>query len=149
MYKWAILSNKIFWVIDKKLAHFVSLLTVTHIVQWPLANLGKYVTKSIQMLSHFHWGIFNCCDIPLSLWCSIFAFRHVKHDMKSTSYFIPVHQKDSFRSFYILVILGCMLKWLLGPSSRIILFNFDFVGTQTLFLKWRIPSPSSQSPWLT
>jgi len=50
------------------------------------------------------------------------------------------HQKDSFRSWYILVMSGCMLKQLLFPSSRIILFTLVSSSTQTL--PWNLNTPS-------
>jgi len=112
------------------------------IESWPLTDLGRCVTKSMEILSHFHWGIFRGSNIALNLWCSILAFWHTKQDATKSamSVFIPVHQKDSFRSLYILVILGCMLRRLLWPSSKILFLSRGPHGTHTLFLNRRIPS---------
>ena len=56
------------------------------------------------------------------------------------------HQKDSFKSWYILFIPGCRLRWLLWPSPRIILFSSSFVGMQILQLNLNIPSsPTTKS----
>ena len=120
--------------IAKKWALLVSRSTITQILSWPLKVRGKWVRKSIAMLSHFHTGMSNDCRIPLSLWCSTFAFWQVKQADKNwaTSFFIPCHQKVSLRSWYILVMPGCKPRRLWSPSSRINLFTSVSSGIHTL-----------------
>jgi len=130
MYSWANLAISILRFIAKKGALLVNQSTITQIVSWPLKVHGKWVTKSIAMLFHFHISISKGCRIPPSLWCSTFAFWHVKQEDRNCaiSFFIPYHQKVSLRSWYILVMLGCKLRQLLYPSSRINLFTSTSEG---------------------
>jgi len=141
-YNSANLSIDSFWFIGKKWAHFVSRSTITQIASKPLVVLGKWVTKSIAMLSHFHWGISNGSRVPPGLWCSIFAFWQTRQDgtKSATFVFMPVHQNVAFKSLYILVIPGCMLRRLLWPSSKSIFLSTRLLGTHTLSLYRRMPS---------
>jgi len=120
MYNWANLAMDILKFIAKKWALLVSRSTITQMVSCPLNIHGKWVKKSMEMLSHFHIGISKGCRIPLDLWCSTFAFWHVKQATTNcaTSLFIPFHQKVSLRSWCILVMPGCMLRRLLCPSDE-------------------------------
>ena len=63
-YKSANLSNDHFWLMAKKWAHFVNLSTTTQIESCPFVDLGKWVTKSMAILSHFNWGISNGSSVP-------------------------------------------------------------------------------------
>jgi len=130
------LSMDIFWLIGIKCAYLVNRSTMTQIESCPLTNLDRCVIKSMEMLSHFHCGMLKGSNVPPDLWCSNFAFWHTKQDaIKSTmSIFIPVHQKDSFRSLYILVIPECMLRQLLWPSSKIFFLSRG-PGTHTYVLE--------------
>jgi len=88
----------------------------------------------MEVLSHFHTGISRGCRITPGLWCSTFAFWKVRQANTNwvTSFFIPCHQ--------ILVMLGCKLRRLLCPSSRINLFTSMSSGTHTL--SWNLNMPS-------
>ena len=123
IYKSASLSMDILRLISKKWVHFVSRSTITQMASCPFINLGKWVTKSMKTLSHFHWGMSSGYRVPPGLWCSILAFWHTKHaaTMSATSVFIPGHQNDSFKSLYIFVIPECIMRWPLCPSSKILL----------------------------
>ena len=114
-YNWTNLAIDILRFTGKKWALFVSRSTITHVASWPWTDLGKWVTKSIAMLSHFLLRISNGCNNSPGLWCSTFAFWQVKHVTTYwvISLFIPDHQNDSFRSWCILVVPGCRLRWLL------------------------------------
>ena len=63
-YNSASLSRDIFWLIGWKWPHFVSMSTITQMESCPLTYLGKCVTKSMEMLSHFHWGISRGSNVP-------------------------------------------------------------------------------------
>jgi len=148
MYNWANLAIDIFKFIAKKWALLVSRSTMTQMVSCPLKVCGKWVTKSIEMLSHFHIGIFKGCKIPPGLWCSTFVFCYVKQADTNcaTSFFLPCHQKVSLRSWYILVMSGCKLRRLLCPSSRINFFTSTSSGTHTLPWNFNMPSlPKAKS----
>jgi len=82
-YNSANLSIDHFWFIGRKCAHFVSLSTITQTESWPLVDRRRCVTKSIEILSHFHWGTSSGCRVPPGLWCSILAFWH----MMSSNFF--------------------------------------------------------------
>jgi len=142
IYNWANLAIDILRFIAKKWALLVNWSTTTQIASWPLKVHGKWVTKSIAMLSHFHTGISKGCSVPPGLWCSSITFWQVKQvDTNcATSFFISCHQKVSLRSWYILVMSGCKLRRLLCPSSRINLFTLVSSGTQTLPLNLKTPS---------
>ncbi|KAJ0847136.1 hypothetical protein HanRHA438_Chr15g0732741 [Helianthus annuus] len=47
-------------LIAKKWADFVSRSTITQIVSFPRWDLGRPVTKSMEISSHFHYGILGC-----------------------------------------------------------------------------------------
>nr|GEW76359.1 putative reverse transcriptase domain-containing protein [Tanacetum cinerariifolium] len=51
-------------LIGKKCADLVSRSTTTHMVSFPLCTFGSLVTKSMVILSHFHWGISGCTSKP-------------------------------------------------------------------------------------
>ena len=74
MYNWANLAIDILKFIAKKWALLVNRSTITQIVLCPLKVCGKWVTKSMEMLSHFHTSISKGCRFPPDLWCSTFAF---------------------------------------------------------------------------
>ncbi|MFS7962905.1 hypothetical protein Hanom_Chr08g00731971 [Helianthus anomalus] len=63
----------------KKCADFVRRSTITQIISWPLGVLGSFVTKSIEICSHFHLGISGCCRSPEGFWYSALTLAHVKH----------------------------------------------------------------------
>jgi len=127
-YNFANLSMDVFWLISRKCTHLVNLSIITQIESLPFVDLGTWVTKFMKMLSHFHWGISSVTSMPLAFGVQSSLFG------TPTSIFILVHQKDSFRSLYILVIPGCMLRRLLCPSSKIFFINSLFLGAHTLFI---------------
>ena len=142
MYSWANLTMDILKFIAKKWTLLVSQSNITQMVSCPLKVHGKWVTKSMEMLSHFHTGISKGCRIPSGLWCSTFAFWQVRHADTNwaTSFFIPYHQKVSLRSLYILVMPGCRLRRLLCPPWRI---NFlTSASSSTQILPWNFSIPS-------
>ena len=100
-YNFASLSIENFWLMARKWAHLVNLSTITHIESFPLVDLGRWVTKSMTMLSHFHWGMSSGCNVPPGLWCSIFAFWHTKHDAtkSATSVFISFYHRTNSTIF--------------------------------------------------
>ncbi|MFS7978393.1 hypothetical protein Hanom_Chr10g00914981 [Helianthus anomalus] len=51
-------------LIAKKCADFVSRSTITQIVSFPRWDLGRPVTKSMEICSHFHCGISGCWSRP-------------------------------------------------------------------------------------
>ncbi|MFS8024695.1 hypothetical protein Hanom_Chr16g01466411 [Helianthus anomalus] len=51
-------------LIARKCADFVSRSTITHIVSFPRWDLGRPVTKSMEISSHFHCGILGCWSRP-------------------------------------------------------------------------------------
>jgi len=129
--------------IAKKCALLVNRSIITQMVSCLLKVRGRWVTKSMEMLSHFHTGISKGCRFPLGFWCSTFAFWQVRQADTNcaTSFFIPCHQKVSLRSWYILVMPGCKLRRLLCPSSRINFLTSASSGTHTL--PWNRSIPSS------
>ena len=52
-----------------KRAIFINRFTTTHTISQPVFVLGKAVTKSIVISSHFHYGTDNGCNSPLGRWC--------------------------------------------------------------------------------
>jgi len=142
MYSWANLIIDILRFMAKKCALLVSRSTMTQMVSCPLKVCGRWVTKSIEMLSHFHTGTSKGCIIPPGLWCSTFTFWQVRQadTYCATSFFIPCHQKFSLRSWYILVMPSCRLRRLLCPSSRINFFTSTSSGTHTLSWNQKMPS---------
>ena len=66
-------------------------------------------------------------------WCSILDFWQTKqaYTNSTTSLFIPGHQNNFLRSWYIFVARGWILKLLLWHSSRIFRLSLGTSGTQT------------------
>ena len=106
----------------KKWAGLVNLSTITYMALYLVDVLGKLITKSIEMLSHFHSRISNGCNFPNGLWCSIFIFWQIKHlfTKLATSDVMPGHQNIFLRSWYILLMPGCTVNSLLWASSKIL-----------------------------
>lgn len=92
-----------------------------HIASCPNPVLGRLETKSIEMMSQFHFGISKGCSSSGGLLCSTLAFWHVKHLAMhfATSFFMIYHQKLFFKSWYIFVEPGWKLKLLLCASFKI------------------------------
>ena len=125
-----------------KWASFVSLSMITHIKSWFCCDLGKPITKSIVIYSHFHSGIGSGCRSPEGFWCSTLTCWQVKHfdTYSSTSRFILSHQKFLFTSLYIFVPPGWMVSRDLCASSRMSLLRLSSSGTQSLSLHLNPPS---------
>src|SRR3954466_8530453 len=83
---------------------------MTHMESCLLVDLGKAVTKSIVMCSHFQTGISSDCSFPAGLLCSTWICWQVRHlaIISATYLFMPAHRYCLFRSLYILVLPGCM-----------------------------------------
>jgi len=94
-------------------------------------NVVPFPLRNIQRLQH--------ATRPLMLNLRFLTYQ-TRSDIISTSVFMPVHQKVAFKSLYILVIPGCMLRRLLCPSGKSIFLKTLLLGIHTLSLNRRIPS---------
>src|SRR5438105_14486761 len=96
------------------------------------------------MSSHFHDGIAKGCNLPADLRWSALTRRQMSlsDTYLAISRFIRVHQNLGFKSWYILVLPGCIenLDW--WASSRIYLRSSRSLGTTSLFLHQTTPSLS-------
>jgi hypothetical protein len=54
-----------------KWASLLNLSTTTMMASFCLVVLGSPVIKSMEMVSHFHYGIGRGCNSPVGCWCSI------------------------------------------------------------------------------
>ena len=135
-YNWVNFSRGLLTLIGRKWADLVSWSTTTHIASCPVEVLGNPDTKSTAMQSHYHSGISNGCNIPDGFWCSTFTFWQTRQEAAycATSFFIPGHQNILFRSAYILVVRGWILRLLLCASSKMTFLSSWLSGTQTLLL---------------
>lgn len=84
----------------KKLAHFFKWLTTTQIELLTVDIHGNLTKTSIEMSSHFHFGIGSGCNSRVGLWCSTLTTLHTKNlfTYSTTSLFMPSHQKCCFKS---------------------------------------------------
>ena len=80
--------------IGKKCDDLVIRSTMTQIASDPFRDFGSPRTKSMVIISHFHYGTGKGCNNPPGRLCSAFTCWHVKHlETKSaTSRFNPDHQ---------------------------------------------------------
>ena len=72
-------SNLSVSLIGRKCADLVNLSTITQMVSSPLAVLGNLVMKSMVIRSHFHSGIYGCCNNPEGFWYSTLTLAHVRN----------------------------------------------------------------------
>ncbi|KAJ0555846.1 hypothetical protein HanIR_Chr07g0306861 [Helianthus annuus] len=103
-------ENLLVSLIARKCADLVKPSTITQMVSFPLWDLGKPVTKSMEICSHFHVSISGCCSNPDGLWYSILTLAQVKHLL---TYFAMIafmlgHQYKALRTWYILSEPGCI-----------------------------------------
>lgn len=78
-------------LIDKKWVDLVSLSIITQIESHSFVVFGKLVTKSMEIISHFHSGILNGCIRPNDLWCSIFDSWQVKQAYRNSTTSLFIH----------------------------------------------------------
>ena len=103
----------------KKWVDLVSLSTMIHIASYPEGVLGKPITKSMDVLSHFHSRISKGYNVPTGFWCSIFTFWKIRHLFTKLATFVlrPGHQNIFLKSWYILLMPGCIVNSLCGLRS--------------------------------
>ena len=122
--------------------------TTTQIESYPHRVLGSPVIKSMSSLSHFHSGIGIGSSNPGGFWCSAFTLWHTSHTTtySAISFFIPVHQKRSFKSTYILVFLGCIEYGESWASWSINFLISALLGTNTRSSNHKVSCSSSRKP---
>ena len=125
----------------KKWVNLVNLSIITHTASYLAGVFGSPITKSIEILSHFYLGISKGYSAPNSFWWSIFTFWQIKHLFTNSaiSDFILGYQNISLRSWYILLIPGCIIKLLLWASSKILPLRPSTTSTHNL--PWYFHNP--------
>jgi hypothetical protein len=117
---------------------------MTHMESYPAWVWSNQTMKSIPISSHFHSRIFNGCNSPAGLWCSILTRWHVSHNDTYfvISRFMPYHQYLVFKSLYILV-LPVWIEYAESWASRRINSQIGFrLGTHIYFPNHKVPLSS-------
>lgn len=124
-----------------KWAFLVCWSTIMHIPLFPFLVLGKPSMKSIDIISHFHYGTSKGCNKPTVFCWSPFTCWQIAHPLTKAaiSFFMPFHQKTFFISLYIFEIP----RWILGLERRLSNKTYCFkslkCGTQILPLILKVP----------
>jgi hypothetical protein len=88
-------------LIGMKWATLLKLSTTTMIASCFFIVFGKLVTNSMEIFSHFHYGICKGCHSPVGCLCSTFTCWHSKHFIMYSimSYFIFGKVKSFLNNF--------------------------------------------------
>ena len=146
IYKFANWLAVIVSLTGRKWATFENWSMTTKIASLPFWDLGRPVTKSIWILSHFHSGIGSGCRSPAGFWCSALTRRQTSHSSiyRAMSCFILDHQYFWRMSRYILVLPG----WIERGVSCASFITFSVIssnrGTTMRSLKYKVPSSPSE-----
>jgi hypothetical protein len=135
------LISGVYW---RKCATFVSRSTITQIESWWREVLGRPTMKSMLMSSHFHESIDRGCKALADFKWLAFILWQVSHSDTywAISLFILVHQYKGFKSWYILVLPGCMENLERWVSSKIFFLRSLFLGNTNVLSNHNIPFPS-------
>ena len=113
---------------------------------WPFSVVGSPTIKSILMSSYFQLGIDSGWSSPTGFKWMVVTRQQLSHlaTNAAISFFIFVHQKHVFWSWYILLLPGWMDKLEECASSRIWFLNSLSFGTTSRSLNHNTPLSSSQ-----
>ena len=133
-----------------KMCRFSQAVNNYHMESWPFSVVGSPTIKSILMSSHFQLGIDSGWSSPADFkWIALIR-QQLSHQATNAviSFFIFVHQKHVFRSWYILLLPGWMDKLEECASSRIWFLNSLSFGTTSRSLNHSTPLTSSRKCFL-